>query len=99
MTAAPGISFAIPAKYAKEFLETKISSIGSKYRYLGMKMITITPQIYHLFNTQPNSDIRLPANLKQGCIVIEVAPNSPAERFLTFIFNHEKMKRLRLTII
>lgn len=78
MTAAPGISFAIPSKYALEFLNAKTNSIASKYRYLGMKMISLTPQIYYLFNTQPNSDIRIPD--RQGCLVVDVAPNSPAEK-------------------
>lgn len=81
MTAAPGISFAIPSKYAHEFLEPKTNSIGSKYRYLGMKMISITPQIFYLFNSQVMSDIRLPEMLRQGCLVVDVAPNSPSERY------------------
>ena len=85
MTAAPGISFAIPSKYASEFLNTKTSSIASKYRYLGMKMISLTPQIFYLFNSHPSSDIHLPEMLRQGCLVVDVAPNSPADRFSLII--------------
>lgn len=95
MTAAPGISFAIPSKYASEFLNTKIESIASKYRYIGMKMISITPQIFYLFNSQPSSDIRLPGELKRGCLVVDVAPGSPAERseLLPFPINYQIITR------
>lgn len=99
MTAAPGISFAIPSKYAGEFLDSRINSIGSKYRYLGMKMITLTPQIYYLFNSQPSSDIRLPENLNQGCLVVDVAPNSPAEKYSIFIPPFTKIYRNKLNNI
>ena len=81
MTATPGISFAIPSKYASEFLDTRRTAIASKYRYLGMKMISITPQINQLFNVHTSSDIKIPRSLFHGCLIIEVAPNSPAERF------------------
>jgi S1-C subfamily serine protease len=82
MTAAPGISFAIPSKYAIEFLNTQNNSIGSQSYYTGMKMITLTPQIYYLFNSQPNSDIRLSESQRNGCLVVDVTPNSPADRLI-----------------
>jgi S1-C subfamily serine protease len=82
MTATAGISFAIPSKYVKEFVQIADTekSVGSKYRYLGMKMITLTPQIHHLFTHEANTDIKIPRDLRHGCLVIEVAPNSPAEK-------------------
>jgi S1-C subfamily serine protease len=86
MTATPGISFAIPSKYASEFLDIRRASIASKYRYLGMKMISITPQINHLFNEHTGSDIKIPKNLYHGCLIIEVSPDSPAERFYFNLF-------------
>ena len=82
MTATAGISFAIPSKYVNEFVNISDTqkTVGSKYRYLGMKMITLNAQIYHLFTHEANTDIRIPRELKQGCLIIEVAPNSPAEK-------------------
>ena len=52
----------------------------TKARYLGMKMISVTPQIVKLFNTSQASDITLPDDLVIGSLVIEVLPNSPAQR-------------------
>lgn len=82
MTATPGISFAIPSKYAIHFMQSENNPKQSpqKPRYIGMKMITITPQIRDLFNMQPGSDIEIPSDVHNGSLVIEVAPNSPAEK-------------------
>lgn len=80
MTAAPGISFAIPAKYARRMIDSR-QATTSRYRYIGLKMVSITPMIYDLFNYETATDIKLPPSIKQGCLVVEVAPNSPAERF------------------
>lgn len=84
----------IPSNYAIAFAKSvdsnsKLSTTNpspsalpkpTRTRYLGMKMITVTPQIIHLFNMQPWSDIKLPNELMSGSLVIEVLPNSPAER-------------------
>ena len=81
MTAAPGISFAIPSKYAIEFIQSEESlAARSKHYYLGMKMISLTPMSCELFSLQSGFDIGLPEHLSQGSLVIEVAPNSPADR-------------------
>ena len=80
MTTMPGISFAIPSKYAIEFLQlikssealggkkASVSTVNSSphSRYLGIKMISLTPQLNNAFNMYPNSDIRIPPDLNQG---------------------------------
>jgi S1-C subfamily serine protease len=80
MTSTPGFSFAIPSKYAVEFLDSSKSSVANKYRYLGMKMLTLSPQIRQMFEMQPYGDIKLPNGIDYGCLVVEVAPNSPAQK-------------------
>ena len=82
MTATPGISFAIPSKYVIEFLKPDKSRVGSKNHYVGMKMVSLTPQIHSIFNKQYHSDINLPSHIKHGCLIVEVAPNSPSQRYL-----------------
>ena len=82
-----GISFAIPSKYAVEFMHSPSSPV--RCRYFGMKMLSVTPQIVQMFSNDQESsrtvgaafsDIRLPRDLRQGCLVVEVSVNSPAER-------------------
>lgn len=87
MTATPGISFAIPSHYLVDFIRGAASAEKStrnrkktKQCYLGMKMISITPQIRDLFNMQTGSDIQVPRDVQNGCLVIEVAPYSPADK-------------------
>ncbi len=73
MTTMPGISFAIPSKYAIDLLKqvqtepsTVLPSRTYQSRYIGIKMITITPQLHSSFNRFPNSDIKIPSDLTQG---------------------------------
>jgi len=86
MTATPGISFAIPSHYAIEFIKAETNEnnnekiTGSqKCKYIGMKMITLTPQIRDLFSLQPGADIKIPEDVHTGSLVIAVAPGSPAD--------------------
>jgi S1-C subfamily serine protease len=97
MMIMPGISFAIPAKYALEFMHrpdqddqinsswssligAKSKSNGREKRHVtGMKILSITPVINEYFK-RFMSDIRIPAEVNQGCLVIDVLRNSPADR-------------------
>lgn len=81
MTATAGISFAIPSKYVIDFIH-KIDQKPNKKKnfYLGMKLVSITPQIQQLFSLQSSSDIKLPSELQHGSLVIEVASQSPADK-------------------
>ncbi len=79
MTATPGISFAIPSQYLKDFIKEP-KTFRKRQWYLGMKMISITPQICDFFAMQIGSDIQVPRDVHNGCLVIEVAPYSPAEK-------------------
>ncbi len=82
MTATPGISFAIPSKYAIEFIKTDSSNNNNnKRKYLGIKMISLSPQIRDLFSLQPGADIKIPDDVYTGSLIITVAPNSPADMY------------------
>ncbi len=91
MKVTPGISFAIPIDYAKEFLrkseEARRSGFrppgserggggsGGDRRYMGITMITITPQILN----DLRSRLDLPGNVHHGIVVFRVVRDSPAD--------------------
>jgi S1-C subfamily serine protease len=69
---AQGIGFAIPINTAKDIAQQLISHGRADHPYLGIQMVSITPEIKQ----------RIPAELNvtsnQGILVIAVQPNSPA---------------------
>jgi len=81
MKVTPGISFAIPIDYAKEFL--KKSSEAQKMnggkdnsrRYIGITMLTLNPQIIEELKTR----IRVPQHISHGIIIYRIVLNSPAD--------------------
>jgi len=82
MKITPGISFAIPIDYAKEFLrkcqqrrEGKLPKV-KKRRFMGIKMIAITPQIMDELRLRMN----LPRDINHGIVVYRIVQESPADR-------------------
>ena len=61
-------------------MDSDSKSAGSRCNYFGMKMITITQQVHDFVNSQPGFNIKLPSHISEGCLVTEVAPNSPAQK-------------------
>ena len=41
-------------------------------------MVSITPQILSIFKDQA-SDIRIPNNISEGILIVDISPNSPAD--------------------
>lgn len=81
MKITPGISFAIPIDYAKEFLrkcqqrhEGKLPQ-AKKRRFMGIKMIAITSQIVEDLRLRMN----LPRDINHGIVVYRVVQESPAD--------------------
>jgi S1-C subfamily serine protease len=73
---AMGIGFAIPIDKAKE-IALKLQRDGKViHPYLGVQMITLTPELARQNNTDPNSPIQIPEI--NGILVMRVIPNSPA---------------------
>ncbi|GAX36056.1 HhoA/HhoB/HtrA family serine endopeptidase [Nodularia sp. NIES-3585] len=73
---AMGIGFAIPIDKAKA-IALKLQRDGKViHPYLGVQMITLTPELAKQNNTDPNSPIQIPEI--NGVLVMRVVPDSPA---------------------
>ncbi|KAJ8925069.1 hypothetical protein NQ315_001240 [Exocentrus adspersus] len=81
MKVTAGISFAIPIDYVKKFLETNSQRKkdggggGPKRLYMGITMLTLTPQIIH--ELQQRNHI-IPRDIESGVLVWKVIFGSPA---------------------
>lgn len=73
---AMGIGFAIPIDKAKVIAAQLQKNGKVAHPYLGVQMITLTPQLAKQNNTDPNSTFELPE--VNGVLVMRVVPNSPA---------------------
>ena len=74
---AEGIGFAIPIDKAKELKDILAAGRDVPHPYVGVQMITLTPEIAQQNNSDPNSPIIIPE--VNGVLVIRVLPNTPAE--------------------
>ncbi|WP_414551820.1 HhoA/HhoB/HtrA family serine endopeptidase [Anabaena sp. CCY 0017] len=73
---AMGIGFAIPIDKAKA-IALKLQRDGKViHPYLGVQMVTLTPELAKQNNTDPNSPIQIPEI--NGVLVMRVVPDSPA---------------------
>ncbi|MEH2245745.1 HhoA/HhoB/HtrA family serine endopeptidase [Nostoc sp.] len=73
---AMGIGFAIPIDKAKA-IALQLQRDGKvAHPYLGVQMLTLTPELAKQNNTDPNSPIQIPE--VNGVLVMRVVPNSPA---------------------
>lgn len=81
MKVTPGISFAIPIDYAKEFLkkseeaQKKGGGLDRARRYIGITMITLNHQIIDELKTR----IQVPQNITHGIIIYRIVLDSPAD--------------------
>lgn len=82
MKVTPGISFAIPADYAKDFLtRSKQNRLSPGFkprairRYMGITMLTLTDDILQELKQRSHS---IPEDLKFGVLVWKVIIGSPA---------------------
>ena len=74
---AEGIGFAIPIDKAKELKDILAAGRDVPHPYVGVQMITLTPEIAQQNNNDPNSPIVIPE--VEGVLVIRVLPNTPAQ--------------------
>jgi S1-C subfamily serine protease len=73
---AMGIGFAIPIDKAK-VIATQLQRDGKvAHPYLGIQMVTLTPQLAQQNNIDPNSMFEIPE--VRGVLVMRVVPSSPA---------------------
>lgn len=81
MKVTAGISFAIPIDYVKKFLDSttgpKKKTDRPKRLYMGITMLTLTPQIIHELQQR---DHLIPRDIQGGVLVWKVIYGSPAHR-------------------
>ncbi len=73
---AQGIGFAIPIDKAKAIKDRLAKGETIPHPYIGIRMLTLTPEIAKQSNSDPNAAITVPEI--NGVLVAQVAPNSPA---------------------
>ncbi len=75
---ANGIGFAIPINKVKSITDTLAAGKQVPHPYIGVQMVTLTPELAKQNNQDPNSPFFVPE--LQGVLVLRVLPNTPAER-------------------
>ncbi|MFZ9737114.1 MAG: HhoA/HhoB/HtrA family serine endopeptidase [Prochlorotrichaceae cyanobacterium] len=75
---ANGIGFAIPVNKAKS-IEAQLLKTGKvSHPYLGVQMVSLTPDMARSNNADPNSTLMLPET--EGVLIVRVIPRSPADQ-------------------
>lgn len=75
---AQGLGFAIPIETAQRVANQLITRGRVDHPYLGIRMLTLTPELKERLNQDPNS--RIFVTVDQGVLIGEVIQGSPAER-------------------
>ena len=73
---AQGLGFAIPINTAQNIAEELIVKGKVDHSFLGIQMAQITPQLKEQLKSQTNFGL----NADQGVLIVDVVPNSPAEK-------------------
>jgi len=74
---AQGLGFAIPINTVDRIAEELIANGTVKHPYLGIQMVTLTPEVKEQLNNNPNSGLFV--NEDQGVLIVRVMPGSPAD--------------------
>lgn len=75
---AQGLGFAIPINTAQEIAQQIIAHGNVEHPYVGIQMITLTPEIRQQINQDP--DIRTRIGVDEGVLIARVLSDSPAAR-------------------
>lgn len=78
ISGAQGLGFAIPIDTAQRIAQQLITTGKVERPYLGVQMVTLTPEIKERLRNNPNQRISITA--ERGIIIVRVAENSPADR-------------------
>ncbi|MGC9504325.1 HhoA/HhoB/HtrA family serine endopeptidase [Baaleninema sp.] len=73
---AQGLGFAIPANTVSRIAEELIATGRVRHPYLGIQMVTLTPEIKNNLNRNPNSGLTVEED--EGILIVRVMANSPA---------------------
>ncbi|MDJ0741868.1 MAG: HhoA/HhoB/HtrA family serine endopeptidase [Xenococcaceae cyanobacterium MO_167.B27] len=75
---ATGIGFAIPINKAKSLKDTLARGQIVPHPYVGVQMISLTPELAKQNNNDPNSAFFIPET--EGVLVMRIIPGTPAEK-------------------
>lgn len=73
---AQGLGFAIPINTARDIAEQLIAEGKVNHAFLGVRMVSLTPEIKQQLKTRRNVDL----GDTEGVLIVEVVPNSPAAK-------------------
>ncbi len=73
---AQGLGFAIPINTAQKIAQELITKGKVEHPYLGVQMITLTPEVREKINQQFNGSVNIAA--KQGVLLVRIVRDSPA---------------------
>lgn len=75
---ARGLGFAIPINRAQDIAGQLIATGKAEHPYLGIQMVTLTPELKKNINSNPNAGVSVDED--QGVLIVKVMPNSPAAK-------------------
>lgn len=75
---AQGLGFAIPINTVEKIADQLTETGTVAHPFLGIQMVTLTPQIKEQIQSDPNSGLIVGAD--QGILIVQVAPGSPADK-------------------
>lgn len=75
---AQGIGFAIPIDQAKAIADQLIANGKVEHPYIGVQLLTLTPEIRNTINSDPNSGLTITAD--RGVLITMVKLGSPADQ-------------------
>lgn len=73
---AQGLGFAIPIDTVQKVAQQLITKGVVQHPYIGVQMVTLTPEIKQQLQVESNGQIQISAD--SGVLVVRVVPNSPA---------------------
>lgn len=77
ISGAQGLGFAIPINTVQGISQQIITKGKVEHAYLGVQMLTLTPEVKEQLDTQSRGRIRVEADT--GILLVRVVPNSPAD--------------------
>ncbi|NER39863.1 MAG: PDZ domain-containing protein [Oscillatoria sp. SIO1A7] len=78
ISGAQGLGFAIPIETAQRIAQQLIGTGQAQHPFLGIEMITLTPELKEEINNDPNSPISL--SVGRGVLIARVIPELPAAK-------------------
>jgi S1-C subfamily serine protease len=75
---AQGLGFSIPINTAQRIANQLIAKGKVDHAYLGIQMVTLTPELQKEVNSNPNSGLNIDRD--RGVLIVKVVGNSPAAR-------------------